>query len=356
VRTAAGLVAGAFAVLLALAAFGAAVGREQAVGAAAFGLAGALSLDLLHRVGDSVRGFFARRGLFRRAVIVAGEPAAASTIAQAITDSAAGVHVLGFVPRDPLAIGGPGPRLGGWDDIATLAADFRADAVLIAGSPDDLAQMAGGVAALRARAVPSAFVLEGSSELLQADAPDTLAGYPVLPLGAAGPVDALARGLGRLVAALALILSLPAVLPLLLLSALVFGGRPLVREPRVGLGGVRFSMWRLRTSPEAKAPTLSSWLRRLHLDEWPQLLNVLRGEMALVGPRPVADDVWATLFPWQQARAAARPGLTGMWQLDRLRRWRLPQMIASDLLYLLRWSPALDVRILLRTLLGRGSA
>jgi len=106
---------------------------------------------------------------------------------------------------------------------------------------------------------------------------------------------------------------------------------------------------------EAALATSSAevWTELYPFDELPQLLHVVRGEMSLVGPRPVERAVWDQLEPWEQARSVVRPGITGMWQLDRLRRWRLEQMIVSDLLYLLRWSPGLDLRILARTLLGR---
>jgi lipopolysaccharide/colanic/teichoic acid biosynthesis glycosyltransferase len=75
--------------------------------------------------------------------------------------------------------------------------------------------------------------------------------------------------------------------------------------------------------------------------------------MSLVGPRPIAPETAAQLEPWEQARFRVRPGITGIWQLDRLRRWRLEEMVASDLLYLLRWSPSLDARLLAETLFGR---
>jgi len=94
-------------------------------------------------------------------------------------------------------------------------------------------------------------------------------------------------------------------------------------------------------------------LRWLHIDELPQLWNVVRGDMALVGPRPIEHSLASELEDWQAARLCMRPGITGVWQLDRLRRWRLDEMIASDLLYVLRWSLSLDLGILSETLLGR---
>ena len=67
------------------------------------------------------------------------------------------------------------------------------------------------------------------------------------------------------------------------------------------------------------------------------------------------DSLAEQLEPWQAARLQFLPGITGVWQLDRLRRWRLEEMISADLLYVLRWSPRLDLEVLLATLLGRSS-
>ena len=300
-----------------------------------------------------------RHGFFHRAVLIAGPAGPAKTVAEALRERPEeGLGVLGWVPLDPLATDGPTPRVRSWESVATAAEDLRADAVLLTGSPDELARMAGGVVALRRAGVDAAFVLSGSTELLQADAPPTLAGLPVLPLGAGPDARALEgiRGSAeRFVAALLLVLLAVPMAPLLALVGAAFRGSPLIRTPRVGRDGVSFGMWRLRSGPagDVDGGWLGGLLRRLHLDEIPQLLNVLAGQMSLVGPRPVTANVFAGLAPWERARCAVRPGITGMWQLDRLRRWRLEQMITSDLLYLLRWSPGLDLRILAGTLLGR---
>jgi lipopolysaccharide/colanic/teichoic acid biosynthesis glycosyltransferase len=118
-----------------------------------------------------------------------------------------------------------------------------------------------------------------------------------------------------------------------------------------------FSMLRLRSGSGPLGEEGGGWIGRFmrwsHIDELPQLLNVVRGEMSLVGPRPIPPETAHSLDEWQQARFSVRPGITGIWQLDRLRRWRLEQMVASDLLYVLRRSPAMDLRLLGQTLLGR---
>ncbi|MCP4869440.1 MAG: glycosyltransferase [Proteobacteria bacterium] len=322
-------------------------------------VAAAASLDLLRRLRRASGGALRRRGFGHTTCLLAGDPTAAAAIAQSLAESPQeGLEIAGFVPLDPFAEGGPTPRLRSWEHVADVARDLRAEAVLIAGTADDLARTADGVDALRRAGVEASFALTGSTELLQPTDSDRVGAYPLLPLGigaAARISDRLAAGAGRCAAALGLLLLLP-VTPLLLLASAVASRRaPVHGVGRVGRELRPFRMLRLRTAPEGEdgGGRLGSLLRRTHIDELPQLWNVVRGEMALVGPRPVEPEVAEQLEPWERARFRVRPGITGMWQLDRLRRWRLEQMVASDLLYLLRWSPSLDLRILGETLLGR---
>ena len=320
-----------------------------------------VALEVGGRLTAALATWLRGKGLFHRAVLVAGPAPDALAVVEALRETPSdGLEVLGFVPLDPLERGGPTPRLRAWEHVVAAADDLRADAVLLTGPPEALARMAGGVVALREAGVSAAFVLSGASELLQEDAAPTLAGMPVMMLGAGPEARALsaAKLLVERGVALGLLVVLSPLLSILaVLSAAAFRAAPMVRVARVGLAGQAFGMWRLRSGPGAPGDEgggrPGDVLRALHLDELPQLANVLAGEMSVVGPRPVTEQVYEQLEGWQRARCAVRPGITGMWQLDRLRRWRLGQMITSDLLYLLRWSPGLDVRIVARTLLGR---
>ncbi len=324
-------------------------------------VAATVALEVVARLATALIGGLRGLGLFHRAVLVAGPAADAQGLVQALQEAPEdGLEVLGFVPLDALDVGGPTPRLQPWDSVVQTADDLRADAVLLTGPSEALARMAEGVVNLRKAGVSAAYVLSGADELLQEDAPTTLAGMPVMALGAGPEARALSVAklvTERLVAAVVLCALSPLLAALALLSSLVFRAAPLVRTSRVGLAGQPFHMWRLRSGPgtpgDEGGGAFGRLLRGLHLDELPQLVNVLRGEMSLVGPRPVTEHVYGGLQRWEQARCVVRPGITGMWQLDRLRRWRLGQMITSDLLYLLRWSPGLDLRIVARTLLGR---
>jgi lipopolysaccharide/colanic/teichoic acid biosynthesis glycosyltransferase len=92
------------------------------------------------------------------------------------------------------------------------------------------------------------------------------------------------------------------------------------------------------------------FLRRTSLDELPQLFNVLRGEMSLVGPRPfvVAED--AAITGWARRRLDLTPGITGLWQVSGRNDLSLDEMIKLDYLYVTRWSLWWDIRILLKTI------
>ena len=92
-------------------------------------------------------------------------------------------------------------------------------------------------------------------------------------------------------------------------------------------------------------------MRRTCLDEVPQLWNVLRGEMSLVGPRPELPEIVARYEPWQHQRHAVTPGLTGWWQVNRNGRRLMHESTELDLYYLEHWSVGLDLVILCRTLL-----
>lgn len=122
-------------------------------------------------------------------------------------------------------------------------------------------------------------------------------------------------------------------------------------------------LYKLRRDP--RITRLGGWLRRSSLDELPQLINVLRGEMSLVGPRPLPaedlepDGLSRRFRAWSLERAEVTPGITGLWQVRGRSDLPFDRMIELDLRYAREWSPALDIRILLETplavLAGRGA-
>jgi lipopolysaccharide/colanic/teichoic acid biosynthesis glycosyltransferase len=101
---------------------------------------------------------------------------------------------------------------------------------------------------------------------------------------------------------------------------------------------------------------VGGFLRRTSLDELPQLLNVIKGDMSLVGPRPLVLDEDSQIEGWQRHRLMLPPGATGMWQILGSARIPMSEMVKIDYLYGANWSLWLDVKIILRTVpfvLGR---
>ena len=162
-------------------------------------------------------------------------------------------------------------------------------------------------------------------------------------------------------AAPALLLAAPLLLPLALALALQNGGPWLFRQPRPGLGGRIFLFYKLQTMPDrrdaqgqqlpdaARLPRLGRWVRATSLDELPQLWNVLRGELSLVGPRPLLVQYLPLYSPAQARRHAVRPGITGWAQVNGRNTISWEQKFAFDVWYVDNLSFWLDLRILGRT-------
>jgi lipopolysaccharide/colanic/teichoic acid biosynthesis glycosyltransferase len=114
------------------------------------------------------------------------------------------------------------------------------------------------------------------------------------------------------------------------------------------------------TDPDDSRITPSGrFLRRTSLDELPQLLNVLRGEMSMVGPRPEMPFIVEKYEPWQRRRLDVKPGITGLWQVIGRKNLPLHLNMEYDLYYIKNQSLLLDIEILLKTvpavLMGRGA-
>ena len=172
----------------------------------------------------------------------------------------------------------------------------------------------------------------------------------------------LKAAIDRIGAAVGLVLALPL---LVVIGAAVFVtlGRPVfLRQKRPGQGGLPFEIVKFRTmreGPGSDAERLSRFgrfLRSTSLDELPELWNVLRGEMSLVGPRPLLPQYLERYTPEQARRHEMKPGVTGLSQVSGRNALTWDEKLALDVFYVDHWSLALDLRILARTLpavLGR---
>jgi lipopolysaccharide/colanic/teichoic acid biosynthesis glycosyltransferase len=162
------------------------------------------------------------------------------------------------------------------------------------------------------------------------------------------------------VAGLALVLLAPLVLVTELGVLVTMGGPVLFRQSRSGLGGREFTIVKLRTMRAERWPgepdaARTGWwgraMRASSLDELPQLINVLRGDMSLIGPRPTLPEQVVHYTERQRGRLAVRPGITGWAQVNGRNSLSWPERIELDLWYVEHRSLRLDLRILLLTVL-----
>jgi exopolysaccharide biosynthesis polyprenyl glycosylphosphotransferase len=119
-------------------------------------------------------------------------------------------------------------------------------------------------------------------------------------------------------------------------------------QAETNLGDEARPVYKLRTDP--RVTRVGRVLRRLSLDELPQLLNVLRGDMSVVGPRPPIPYEVEAYELWHRKRLDMKPGLTGLWQVSGRNRLSFEEMVRLDLFYIENWSLLLDLKIILRTL------
>jgi exopolysaccharide biosynthesis polyprenyl glycosylphosphotransferase len=186
---------------------------------------------------------------------------------------------------------------------------------------------------------------------------------------------AVKRSFDLLIAISILLVMSPALIVSALLIRFTSRGPIFYRSIRPGLGGMPFSCFKFRTMYEdadtrqaeleerneaggaifkmrndPRVTPVGRFLRRWSLDELPQLLNVIRGEMSLVGPRPLPARDYERLEDWHRKRYLVLPGMTGLWQVSGRSELDFDELVRLDFLYLERWSVWLDMAIILRTI------
>ena len=201
----------------------------------------------------------------------------------------------------------------------------------------------------------------------------------------AKPLELVAkRGIDLALAVLFFLITLPVQAIAVLLIKLTSSGPVFFRQVRCGLNGRHFLLLKFRTmaagaeerlhevshlnemsppvfkvSKDPRSTPVGRLLRRLSIDELPQLWNVILGDMSLVGPRPPLPEEVARYEPWQRRRLSMKPGLTCLWQVSGRNNLDFDRWMALDLKYIDTWSPMLDLKILLKTvpavLSGRGA-
>lgn len=326
---------------------------------------------LLQRV---VVRFFVGRGLPRSRILIVGlGPTAFRLAARVKRHPEYAYELAGFVAEDEskrnLRIGGA-PILGTLSELREILRTGNIQDVFLARSDLERDSLLGlfmdsEMAAVRVHVVPTLAEMMRSRVYY-----DEIAGVPLyrfLETPQSGINVALKRAFDLALSASALFVLWPLLLVIGFLVRRQSPGPALYRQVRVGLDGFEFTMLKFRTMPEdvecsgpgwggqedPRATRLGRFLRRWNLDELPQLWNVLKGEMSLVGPRPerpVFVERFRGQFPFYMSRHKVRAGMTGWAQVHGFRGdTSISQRVRYDLYYIENWSLWLDIKILLMT-------
>jgi exopolysaccharide biosynthesis polyprenyl glycosylphosphotransferase len=309
----------------------------------------------------------------RRVALVGSGPAAEELAAKVQSPGAHGIEIVGYVPAPDEAPAAAvfAPCLGTVDDLPALLAEGRVDDIILAaGTRPWQTRLLDRLSTVRP-ASGNVLLLPGPVEsLIGRMRYRWVDDVPLIEVVRQSEWR-LRRPVKRLVDLLgAALLLLPGSLAIALAAAatgLSSPGPVFYRQVRIGRGGRPFTLWKLRTMrPDAERDTgevlatagdprltpVGAVLRRLRLDELPQLVNVLGGSMSLVGPRPERPgfvERYLAEVPGYAERFAVPPGLTGLAQVNGDYRSSPENKLRYDLAYIANWSPWLDLAILLRT-------
>jgi exopolysaccharide biosynthesis polyprenyl glycosylphosphotransferase len=338
------------------------------------------------------RAYFRTQGLssltLRRVLIVGAGPLGRKVRDQISTAEASDhLEFAGFVDEELLAETTDGPLLGDPAQIRKLVVEHAISDVLIALPHSKYSQL--GEIIGRVDDLPvQVWVALGFFDLaLYKMGIEDLAGIPVVDLRASA-IDDYQRMTKRAFDILLGLIALLAALPLIAIAALLIlieDGRPVIfSHKRVGENGRLFNMLKLRTmvrnaeqlqdqvqkldadgnvihksKDDPRVTRVGRVLRRFSLDELPQFLNVVRGDMSLVGPRPELPYLVEKYQPWQRKRFVVPPGVTGWWQVNGRGDRPMHLNTEDDLYYIQNYSIFFDIQILLKTvwvvIVGKGS-
>jgi exopolysaccharide biosynthesis polyprenyl glycosylphosphotransferase len=314
----------------------------------------------------------------RRTLIVGSGPEAALVFRKLKTHPEYGLQVVGFLDgesTEPL----PAPVLGNPADVAQVVEDYEIDRVLLAssvGSHEDTLDLVRTVRRpdVQVSIVPRYFEIFTSHAIL-----DDVEGMPVVtlpPMRLGRSARVLKRGFDVVVSATALLLLAPLLGLVALAIRLDSPGPVFFRQPRRGRLGSTFRIVKFRSmrigaeqersevlhmnevdgplfkikGRDPRVTRIGAFIRKTSIDELPQLWNVLRGEMSLVGPRPFVVYEADQITGWATRRLDMTPGITGLWQV--LGRNDIPfeEMTKLDYLYVTNWSIWWDFKILCQTI------
>jgi exopolysaccharide biosynthesis polyprenyl glycosylphosphotransferase len=324
----------------------------------------------------------------RRYVYIAGSGPSAERVGRLIEKSADfGLVLLGFLDERPGKVSLEREyEVRPLERLHELLKSQVVDEVVFAAGARGLAEFEDALLVCEEEGVRTRLHLDFFPHLRARVDLERLEGEPMLTFAGAPHDDfrlMIKRALDFVLASVALVVLLPLLLLIAALIRLTSPGPAVFRQQRCGLNGRRFTLYKFRTmvmdaesrkaelahlnvkTTAFKIPNdprltpLGRWLRKFSLDELPQLWNIVRGEMAIVGPRPPVPEEVARYQRWQRRRLRMRPGLTCLWTLAGRDELSFEEWMRLDLEYIDKWSLSLDLSIILRTiphvLLGKGA-
>jgi exopolysaccharide biosynthesis polyprenyl glycosylphosphotransferase len=284
---------------------------------------------------------------------------------------------VGWIPLDARPGTTTAPVLGAPDELERVVAEHDVHRVIVAGDAGEHQRVLDAIQRAKAMGVrvsvlPRMFEVVGSSAAF--DYLDGLTMLGVRRFGLSPGSRRVKRAFDVVGSGLCLALLAPLMAAIALVIRLTSAGPVLFRQTRVGRDGHTFEMLKYRSmedgadarkaellgrnesdglfkiADDPRITRVGRFLRRTSLDELPQLINVLRGQMSLVGPRPLVVEDDRRVEGWYRRRLYLMPGMTGDWQVFGAARIPLREMVTIDYLYVSNWSLWADVKILLRTI------
>lgn len=329
------------------------------------------------------RGFAHRIVPLRQRTVVVGSGMVADQLTERIERHGEfGLEPIGLVDDDVYTLNGTPrlPKLGSLDQLDKVLEVCKVDRVIIAFSRASHQQLLSCIRTCRDHhvavdVVPRLFELvEGAQSMSQ------IGGVPLLSIGAP-PLNQASRAAKRALDVIGSALLLVVLSPLLLATAIAIKidsrGPVFFRQTRAGRGQKTFRMVKFRSmyrdaeerkkqfeaeneatdgvmfkiKRDPRVTRVGRFLRRTSLDELPQLINVLKGDMSLVGPRPlILEESQHAARDWHARRLDLRPGITGLWQVSGRSDIPFQDMVRFDYQYVSGWSLARDIEILLATI------
>jgi exopolysaccharide biosynthesis polyprenyl glycosylphosphotransferase len=282
-------------------------------------------------------------------------------------------HSGGFLPVGVVATDttknqdaeGQLPIVGHLSDLSDVVTRTAADCVFVAStavSIEDVRFISKVVRKAHADLRLTVKIPEVLSTRLSVQPMDGVIALTLRPVRLTGAQTLAKRLLDIALASTALILAMPLSVAIAIAIKVTSRGPILVRQQRVGRLGAPFNLLKFRTKPwlpSGSTDTASNlrlltpvggWLTRWMFDELPQLVNVLKGEMSLVGPRPPLPEEIKRYEDWHFERFEVRPGITGLWQVNARPDLSFDEGVELDLFYIENWSPTYDLYILAKTI------